>query len=158
MKLSNKGSYGIAIEDLPIILHTIVFYVTLIGTGFFQCALGAGLPELSEKMNQSTNSLGILFTARGVGYFIGSVLSTTQVEWKILKLSEPLIVSISALICAIGSIILASVTNFVVLCIIVLVQGAFFAVVEPIAQVYMIEVWGERIEVSTSEIRIYFIT
>ena len=59
--------------DLPLIIASVACFVSFITYGAAVGSLGASIPELSRRFDRSESAFGAVFTARGVGYFCGTI-------------------------------------------------------------------------------------
>jgi len=57
----------------PIRSITLAYFAAFIGLGLFTSVLGPSLPGLAENTRTSLSEIGVLFTARSLGYLLGSL-------------------------------------------------------------------------------------
>ena len=68
--------------DVPLIIASIVCFVSFIVYGAAVGALGASIPELGSKFERTEASFGFAFTTRGIGYLCGTLGSAALLKYK----------------------------------------------------------------------------
>lgn len=135
----------VTVEDYPHILGSCACFITFLVYGACLGSLGAALPSLAIKFNQSEEECGLAFTSRGIGYFLGTIGSAALIEIKCIKL--PLLhltcASIFLVGLATGGLSLAS--EFNVSLGIFGIQGIGAGGVDTFGNCYLPQVWGKRV-------------
>ena len=136
-------------------LHILTYLLTYLLTHSHTHSLthchysGAAIPEIADDLNRENTSLSIIYTARGVGFFIGTFFGTAQNELPVFKLIRTdVLVCIPTLVVALGSFILFILPlKLWVILVVVCVQAAMFSFLDVVANIMLMELWGKRVEV-----------
>jgi hypothetical protein len=141
-----RQSYAITWDDKQNIIISILSFIGFICYGYYACALGASIPLIAERLDVDETDLGILFTARGVGFMFGTFSYTLYVTFKCQLLKNEYLVSLSVAIAGVGAAILIVSTNLWVLMIVVFIQGFVFAGIDIIANILLPSIWKGRVQ------------
>jgi MFS family permease len=132
-------------------LHILTYLLTYLLThSLTHCHYsGAAIPEIADDLNRENTSLSIIYTARGVGFFIGTFFGTAQNELPVFKLIRTdVLVCIPTLVVALGSFILFIIPlKLWVILVVVCVQASMFSFLDVVANIMLMELWGKRVEV-----------
>lgn len=121
---------------------------TVITAGYFGCFFALGLCIaalgpiqllLSERLSMDVNSTGMFFTARAVGYLVGSIVGGVLVDR--IKRTHALIVA-AAVLCAAGVALLPLTTSAVVVTASVATQGLCMGVLDTGGNVLLLWLHG----------------
>jgi fucose permease len=143
---TTQQSYAITWDDKQNIIISILSFIGFICYGYFACALGASIPLIAKKLNIDETDLGILFTARGIGFMAGTVAYTLYVTFKCSYFKNEYLVSWSVAIAGLGASVLLVTTRLWVLMCVVFIQGFVFAGIDIIANILLPSIWKGRVQ------------
>ena len=103
--------------------------------------MGASLPTLSIKLSKSEEELGIIFTARGIGYLLGTLGSAGVLNYPSITLSKQNLTSISIFISGLCMMLIQSLTHFRTLLFVFGIQGIAFGGIDTFANCALPELW-----------------
>ena len=70
-------------DDLPVIMSTIACFICFIVYGAFYTSLGAAIPLMCKSFNKNESDFGFVFTMRGIGVMLGSIVTPFLSEYAI---------------------------------------------------------------------------
>ena len=138
-------------DDIPRICASMTINCATLTFGMGMAALGASIPSLASAMNTSETSTGILFTGRGVGIFIGAIISAWLLEREDGYCSKHLICFVSSVL---SGIVLAVVPyllessrgGLIIISGAFVCEGLFFGAIDSYSAVAIAEMWGQRMQ------------
>jgi predicted MFS family arabinose efflux permease len=107
-------------------------------------SLGAALPELADSLGKTTGDFGISFTTRGVGYLIGTLLSSQLMGNPNIPLSKPFLACLFLIINGVAMFLVAEANDFILLMILFSLQGVGFGGIDMMCNCAVPELWGLR--------------
>eukprot|EP00808_Paulinella_micropora_P021036 g59116.t1 len=114
--------------------------VNFLGLGLVVGMLGAMVPDLAYRTGSNEDVLALLFTARSIGYLLGSGLLGYCIDYLEPGLLNLLVITCGALV----TVMLSTVTTTIyLLTMVITVQGFFFGGVDTLGNCLMIEIHGE---------------
>lgn len=140
------GSCVVTSEDEGAIATSLACALTFAVYGQIAASLGPALPSMSDSLDKTTSSLGVFFTVRGVGYFIGTISSALLLRYQDHLPSKEMMTCIGMAISGGMCMIVASSTSIPLLTCIFFVQGVGFGIVDTMGNCVLPEVWGRRVQ------------
>lgn len=113
--------------------------------GASSATLGASLPTLSLLLQKKEDDLGIIFTARGIGYLMGTLISAGLMDNSTINLSKHTLTALSILINGICMFLIQSVLNFKILLCVFCVHGITFGGIDTFANCALPELWTTQV-------------
>lgn len=133
--------------DFPLIVGSLACSICFLVFGASVAALGAALPSLAERFSTSTAHLGITFTARGIGYCVGTLGSAYVINIPNVPLSKEMMTCIAMALSGILQAIESSpAVHLVVVLGCLVIQGVTFGVIDTMANGVLPEMWGKRVQ------------
>lgn len=132
--------------DFPAIIATFASCIAFIIYGACAGSLGASLPALAVYFKQPESRFGLVYTARGIGYFMSTIGSAAILEIpSSLKNYKSIFVCIAALIIGIFTALIPIATNFHFVMMLIWLQGFGFGMIDTFANCLLPELWGLRV-------------
>ena len=103
------------------------------------------MPTLSILLQKKEDDLGIIFTARGIGYLIGTLISAGLMDNPTINLSKHTLTALSILINGICMFLIQSVLDFKILLCIFCVHGISFGGIDTFANCALPELWTTQV-------------
>jgi hypothetical protein len=134
-------------EDIPIIIASGSVYCACVARGCCIAVLAASIPEMSKAVQMESTAFGELFTSRGIGFFLGTLLSAAVVESVKVNIPKHVYVCISIIITGIATLLFSMTTSFLYMNGLVFCQGLGFGGVHTFSTLALMEMWGQRCQV-----------
>eukprot|EP01038_Epipyxis_sp_PR26KG_P017073 gene17073-23487_t len=130
--------------DIQNIIISISLFASFIIYGACYTSIGAAIPPLAVAFHHTPSELGIVFTARGIGFFIGTIFTSLyinipQSSWKL-----QLAVCMSTSVAGVGGYIAISSSSYHWLIILIGLQAVSFAFLEITSNYLLPVIWGTR--------------
>lgn len=137
------------------ISSSVLSFVAFICHGFYVCALGASIPEMSTILNISVARLSILFTARGFGFMLGTVLCSYFIKFYSNSFQKEFLISLIVLFAGIASLGLIFSRHLGVIATIIFFQGSLYAGLDILCNILLPQIWEVRSQVYLHTISFY---
>jgi fucose permease len=131
-------------SDLPHIIGSSACFLCFIAYGACAASLGAALPPLSNQFNRSTSQLGVFFTARGIGFMVGTLVAAYILGFPNVPLSKEMMTCIGILVSGSTMIVIDGVDNYIIAIIAFAIQGSGFGIIDTMANCALPEMWGNK--------------
>lgn len=131
-------------NDIPSIVATFSCFISFLVYGGCMGSLGASLPALAAHYNKSEEEFGYAFTARGIGYFFGTIISASLIEMPSKKLPLMPLSCASILLTGISTGILPLVEHYTVILATFVLQGIGAGGIDCFCNCVIPEMWGAR--------------
>ena len=136
--MAPAGGYKIRwSEDAERVVGSIVCFVSFFAYGAIASSLGAALPSFSEDLQS-----GFVFTLRGVGFFVGTIISAA---FNSTSVSKSLLTAACLLLSGITTGLVALSSNYYIVLLLFGVQGIGFGGVDTFANCSLPELWETRV-------------
>jgi MFS transporter, FHS family, Na+ dependent glucose transporter 1 len=133
-------------DDFPSIVASIAAFISFMIYGATAGSLGASLPALAVYFKQSEARFGLVFTARGIGYFLGTISSAAVLEIpSSLKNYKSIFVCIASLVIGVFTSLIPISTSFHFVLMLIWLQGFGFGMIDTFANCLLPELWGLRV-------------
>jgi FHS family Na+ dependent glucose MFS transporter 1 len=142
----NKRLCGVSHEDVPNVVASFACFACFLMNGAGAASLGAALPELCEHFHKSTAEMGMAFTARGIGYTIGTVMAALILSQKYQYFSKEFLASLSLILAGVMALFVTVTDNFYLVLVWFGFQGMGFGGIETMVNVAMPAIWGRRVQ------------
>lgn len=110
--------------------------------GASAASLGAALPTLSASLNVKEDYLGIIFTARGIGYLLGTLISAAMMDNSAINLSKQTLTALSILLNGVCMAVIEQPSvGFNILLLVFGIQGLSFGGIDTFANCALPELW-----------------
>lgn len=141
-----KSRCFISRKDMPNVVSSFACFACFFMNGAGAASLGAALPQLCEHFHKSTAEMGMAFTARGIGYTIGTITAALILSQKRQLLSKEMLASISLIIAGMMALLVTITDSFFLVLIWFGIQGMGFGGIETMVNVVMPAIWGRRVQ------------
>lgn len=131
-------------SDLPHIIGSGACFLCFIAYGACAALLGAALPPLSNQFHRSTSQLGVFFTARGIGFMVGTLAAAYILGFPNIPLSKEMMTCIGILISGSTLLVIDEVDDYVIAIIAFVIQGSGFGIIDTMANCALPEMWGTK--------------
>ena len=133
--------------DTPNVVATFACFVCFIVYGACQGSLGAALPSLAIKYNLTHSRSGLTFTCRGLGYLCGTVTAAFILHNKLDRvIGKAFLVCASVVLTGFATGIMASQPSIEIVLFLFFIQGFGFGGIDTIGNVFLPELWGDRVQ------------
>jgi len=136
-------------EDIPLMIASGSVYCACIARGCCIAILAASIPEMSRSVDKDSTAFGELFTSRGIGFFLGTLIAAAVVESVKVNIPKHIYVCISILITGAASMMFSVTNSFLYLNALAFGQGLGFGGVHTFTTLALMEMWGQRCQVRT---------
>lgn len=137
---------NLTFADRPAVVASFLCYAAFLVYGAYIAAAGAALPEMADRMNMSTSHVGFVFTTRGIGYFVGTILSGYILSLANNPVSKHMMTCLALMLSGLATGITASSSNFALVLSMFFVQGMGSGGVDTMANCAMPELWDSRVQ------------
>lgn len=134
-------------EDIPLMIASGSVYCACIARGCCIAILAASIPEMSKTVDKDSTAFGELFTSRGIGFFLGTLVAAAVVESVKVNIPKHIYVCASILITGAASAMFSVTSSFLYLNALAFGQGLGFGGVHTFTTLALMEMWGQRCQV-----------
>jgi hypothetical protein len=138
------GGCVITADDSPRIMASFSLYFALLGRGICIGMLAAAIPVMADTVGVSPATFGQIFSARGMGYFVGTMCGSTVLQLKGLSVSRHAVACTAIIFSGIFTAMFAFTESLQIMLYLALGQGFGFGILRPFAFVAIMEMWGNR--------------
>lgn len=133
--------------DAPIVASTIACFVSFIIYGACFTSLGAALPVMARQYDKSASDFGIIYTTRGVGVMVGSIITPLVITSTQKYFGKDVLSCVAALLlCGLPAGLVLTCNNFYYLLVLYFFQGSGFGFVDTVTNIALPELWGDRVQ------------
>lgn len=128
------------------ILLTYMSFMSFICYGCFACCIGAALPDIADRLSTTETSLGILFTARGAGFLVGTSLFSSVSDFAAIVPSKEILVAVSVLIAGIGSNVISNSSDLSTVVVAIFFLSVLFSGIDILCNTLLPNLWGVKVQ------------
>ena len=141
---STGGGCVITADDSPRIMASFSIYFAVLGRGICIGMLAAAIPVMAESVGVSPAAFGEIFSARGMGYFVGTIGGSALLQWKGFKWSKHAVSCASIIVAGAFTAMFAFTESLQMMLSFAMGQGFGFGFLHVFATVAIMEMWGNR--------------
>jgi len=132
-------------SDFANVVYSVTYFAIFAAYGAAAAALGAALPSLAATFGKSVTEFGFVFTARAVGFLIGTFGSAVILNWKGAFLSKHISTCLALCLSGIASGVIEMVDSYEIAISAYIVQGVGFGCMDTVANCALPEIWDRRV-------------
>jgi MFS family permease len=146
---SSQKAAGCSIsrKDIPNVGASLTVYCACFGRGMCIAVLAASIPSMAVALKVEPTAFGEIFTFRGVGFLVGTVVAAGLVDTFKWKVPKHYLVCGSILLVGISTMQLVFSSSFLVINILSFLQGVGFGGVHTFSTLSLMEMWGTKAQV-----------
>ncbi len=132
-------------EDSPFVIASVVCCLIFVNYGASAASLGPALPALASHYHLPYSQMGLTFTSRAIGYFIGISLSSYVVLLEGGLVTKDMIAAVCQIVCGTCLFLIDKIDNYDICILLFVIQGCFFGLINTITNILLPELWGKRV-------------
>jgi fucose permease len=133
-------------NDIDLIVPSVLCFLSFLAYGSSCSSLGPALPFLSERLGVSVARLAMLFTARGIGYTVGTLLAAAIGHYGKDLFGKDSLNCLALAVSGATFLVLSLSKNFFVALVCFLFQGIGYGGMDTFANCFFPEIWGKRVQ------------
>lgn len=131
-------------DDLPLIINSCTCFLAFIVFGALAASLGSAIPLIALDLGTTSSSLGVTFTARGIGFALGALLAAYFINLKLM--THELLGCLALFIAGIMELTVPNVKSLWLLMVVYTVQGTAYGLLNTVSNFLLPELWGRRVQ------------